>query len=340
MRENLLAMTKPTALCLMEPEMFVELFDAADRARLENSLDFIAPPHAATNYAELGGALARVEVLVGTWRFPRMTEAFLAQFPALKILFYVAGSVREKATPASWARPVRIVTAAAANAVPVAEFTFAQIVLGLKQVWASVDLGRRERRFVKMPVVSAGTFRSTVALLGLGHIGRLVAERLRTLAVNVIAYDPMVPPETARALGVTLCSLEDAFRTADLVSCHIPYLPATTRMIRGHHFSSMKPHAVFLNTARGEVTDEAELFAVLKARPDLTALIDVLCNEDPTALSPLHALPNAYITPHIAGSMGREWHRMGLTVAEEVERYVAGAPLLHELTQEKAAHSA
>jgi phosphoglycerate dehydrogenase-like enzyme len=333
-------MTKPAALCLMAPSLFAELFDDLDRARLEHALDFMAPPHSPADAAQLGAKLAHIEVIVGTWGFPRMTGEFLAQFPSLKTLFYVAGSVREKATPASWARPVRIVTAAAANAVPVAEFTFAQIVLGLKQAWASIDLGRREQRFVRMPVVSAGTFRSTVALLGLGHIGRLVAERLRTLAVHVIAYDPLVSPEDARSLGVTLCSLEDAFRTADFVSCHLPYLPTTTGLIRGHHFNSMKLNAVFLNTARGEVTDEPELLAVFQARPDLTALIDVLCNEDPAAPSPLHGLPNAYITPHIAGSMGREWHRLGLTVAEEVERYVAGTPLLHELTQEKAAHSA
>jgi phosphoglycerate dehydrogenase-like enzyme len=269
-----------------------------------------------------------------------MTAEFLAQFPALKILFYTAGSVREKATPASWARPVRVVTAAAANAVPVAEFTFAQIVLGLKQVWASVELGRREQRFVRLPVAAAGTFRSTVALLGLGHIGRLVAERLRTLSLNVIAYDPMLSPEEAQALGVTLCSLEEAFRTADLVSCHLPWLPATTRLIRGHHFQAMKPHAVFLNTARAEVTDENELLATLRARPDLTALIDVLGNEDPLVRSPLHALPNAFITPHIAGSLGHEWHRLGLTVVDEVERFVAGQPLRHELTADQAVHTA
>ncbi|ATC65829.1 glycerate dehydrogenase [Nibricoccus aquaticus] len=333
-------MKKPVALCLMKPSLYADLFDPVDRARLEELLDFVAPATDPAQIPGLGTDLARVEVLIGSWGLPRMTAEFLAQFPVLKILFYTAGSVREKSTPASWARPVRVVTAAAANAVPVAEFTFAQIVLGLKQVWPSVDLGRREQRFVRLPVAAAGTFRSTVALLGLGHIGRLVAERLRTLSLNVIAYDPMVSPEEARGLGFTLCSLEEAFRTADLVSCHLPWLPATNGLIRGHHFEAMKPHAVFLNTARAEVTDESELLAVLRARPDLTALIDVLVNEDPAVRSPLHALTNAFITPHIAGSLGHEWHRLGLTVVDEVERFVAGQPLRHELTADRAVFSA
>jgi phosphoglycerate dehydrogenase-like enzyme len=168
----------------------------------------------------------------------------------------------------------------------------------------------------------------------------MVAERLRHLPVEILAYDPVVPPAVAGQLGVRLCGLDEAFRRADVVSCHLPLLPATAGVIRGPHFAAMKPGAIFINTARGDVVAEAEMTAELQRRADLTALLDVIQDERPGATSPLFSLPNVWVTPHLAGSLGREQQMLGRLVADEVARYTAGQPLQHELTPETFATSA
>ena len=331
---------KPAALCLIAPELRASLFSPADWARLETSLRFVAPPCAPADFAALTGLLDEVEVLVGSWKLPTLDRTFLDSLPALRFLFYAAGSVREKVTPDSWARPVRVVTAAAANAVPVAEFVVAQIVLGLKQAWPAGARLRTEQRFNPPDLPPAGLFGSTVALLGLGHIGRMVAERLRHLPIEILAYDPVVSPTVAAQLRVRLCGLDEAFRRADVVSCHVPLLPSTAGLIRSPHFAAMKPGAVFINTARGEVVAEAEMAAELQRRPDLVALLDVIQDERPGATSPLFSLPNVWVTPHLAGSLGPERQMLGRLVADEVARYTTGQPLQHELTPETFALSA
>ncbi len=106
-------------------------------------------------------------------------------------------------------------------------------------------------------------------------------------------------------------------------------------MIRGAHFEAMKRGATFINTARGKVVAEAELIAVLRRRPDLFALLDVTQQEEPPPHSPLYALDNVLLTPHIAGSLGRECHRMGRLMAEELDRYLAGEPLRYAIDEER-----
>ena len=280
--------------------------------------------------------LADVELLFTGWGAPTLDEAFLAVAPKLKVVFYGAGSVRGMVTDASWDRGVRIVSAWAANAVPVIEYTFAQIILGLKLTWRLVRELRREGAWNRsLPVFGANG--STVGIISLGKIGRGVCERLKQLDVNVIAYDPFVTPADAAALGAELVSLEKVFARADVVSLHTPNLPETRGLITGAHLASMKPYATFINTARGAVVREDEMIGVLQDRPDLMAVLDVTDPEPPAEGSPLWSLANVVLTPHIAGAMGGECARMGWLMADDLKRYLAGEPLAHEITREQAA---
>ena len=235
-----------------------------------------------------------------------------------------------------WRQGVRVVSASAANAVPAAEFSFAQIVLALKHAWPLASRVRRERGFTRNFQLVPGSYGSTVGLLALGRIGRLVAERLRSLDVTVIAYDPLADPAVAQSLGVRLCGLEEVFTTADVVSCHLPLLPETRHAVRRGHFHVLRPGATFINTARGGVVAEEEMITVLRARPDLTAVLDVVESEPPAPESPLYDLPNVVLTPHIAGCIGRECARLGASVTADVGRYVRGEAMPNEITQELA----
>lgn len=328
---------KPSAIFLLSPDMMDLIYDEATRARIEGELTMITPPQSPETYGNLGAALEEVEVIVSTWGMPVMTPEFLHKFPKLKVLFYGAGSVRNLVTEASWARGVKVVSAGRANAIPTSEFAFANIVLCLKQAWPQANQITLEARYLKSSEPVVGAYESTVGLLGLGQIGRLVAQRLSTLDVRVVAYDPLVSEEDADSMGVTLMSLDEVFAQSDVVSCHMPWLPVTERNIRGAHFRVMKPNSSFINTARGAIVAEDEMIEVLGGRPDLFALLDVTYPEPPVEGSPLFTLPNVVITPHLAGSAGGECCRMGKLIAAEVGRYTRGEKLEHEITAAQAA---
>jgi phosphoglycerate dehydrogenase-like enzyme len=265
-----------------------------------------------------------------------MDAAFLAAAPKLRAVFYGAGSVRGMVTDALWERGLVVTSSWGANGIPVAEYTLSQILFSLKLGWRYALSIRRDGAYPRRWPVP-GAYGSTVAIVSLGMIGRLVCKLLRPFDIKVVAYDPFASPQDAAALGVTQCSLDECFARADVVSLHTPWLPETERMITGAHFRAMKQDATFINTARGAVVDEPAMVEVLRQRPDLTAILDVTHPEPPKPGSPLYTLPNVVLTPHIAGSMDTECRRMGRYAVEECRRFLAGEPLQWRVTRERAA---
>ena len=337
---SLPAFMKPKALYLLDADIFAAAFGLEARKTLATLVDFVAPPLTATTWRECGPYRHEVEVIFSGWGTPPMDAAFLAEFPKLRAVFHAAGSVKNFATDALWARGVRVTCAAAINAIPVAEFTLSQIIFCLKHGWQRVREVREERRFRKEDEHLPSVYGSTVGLLSLSRTGRRVAAHLRQLDVKVIAYDPVVPRAEAKAMGVRLCSLDDVFTQADVVSCHTPLLPETTRLVREHHFERMKAGASFINTARGSIVHEAEMLSVLARRLDLFALLDVTDPEPPDPNSLLFTLPNVVVTPHIAGSLGPECQRLGQMMVEELRRFLSGAPLQGEVLEDELSHVA
>jgi len=280
-------------------------------------------------------ALADAELLFTGWGAPTLDADFLAAAPKLRVVFYGAGSVRSVATNAMWDRGVRVVSARAANAVPVAEFTLGHILLALKLTWHYARAVRRQRQWAhSLPVF--GAYGSTVGVISLGRIGRRVCELLKPFDVNVIAYDPLATAEAAESLSVELVSLAELFARADVVSLHAPNLPETKGMITGELLAAMKHYATFINTARGAIVREGEMLDVLRSRPDLMAVLDVTDPEPPAPDSPLWTTDNVVLTPHIAGSLGPECARMGWMMVGELKHYLAGEPLAHEITRRQA----
>ncbi|WP_210480073.1 hydroxyacid dehydrogenase [Naasia sp. SYSU D00948] len=284
------------------------------------------PPFVPSDRASAGDArLADVEVLLSGWGAPVMDEEFCARAPRLRAVLYAAGAVRGFVTPALERRGIAVASAAAANAIPVAEYTLATILFSLKRGW----------RFLRLPASATadldavpGTYRSTVGLLALGMIGRLVAERLRSTDVRVLAYDPYATAEEAAELGVRLVDLPELF-TADVVSIHAPLVEETRHLVGRTLLASMRQRATLINTARGGIVDHTALAEVLAARPDLQAVLDVTEPEPLPADSPLRSLPNVVLTPHIAGSLGPECHRMADLMIDELRRLTSGSGLRH-----------
>lgn len=324
-------------LFILNPKSFAQIYSAMELNDIQKHVEIYAPPQTAQSIRENLGLLEQADVIFSGWGGPLLDEDFLAAAPRLKAFFYGAGTIRALVTDAFWRSGILITSAAAANAVPVAEFTLAQIILSLRLAWrAALDIKREGRYSTEIKQRIPGVYRTTVGLISLGLIGRMVAEHLRILDVHVIAYDPFVQPETAAQLNLELCAtLDEVFQRAEVVSLHTPWLKETEGMITGAHFRQMKPNATFINTARGAVVREAEMIEVLQQRPDLTALLDVTYPEPPAEASPLLTLPNIVLTPHLAGSTNQECERMGRYMVEELERFVKGEPLRYGITREQ-----
>jgi phosphoglycerate dehydrogenase-like enzyme len=279
--------------------------------------------------------LERTEVILTSWGAPVMDEAFLSATPRLRAVFYAAGTVRYFITDAIWRREVRVFTARSINAIPTSEYAAAVILLSLKKFWHYARL-TRERCTYPKELPQLGIYRRTVGLVSYGAVGRLVRQRLRLSGLNVLVYDPYVSLVEAEHEGVRLVSLDELFSEADVVSLHTPLLAETKNLITGAHFGRMRPHAVFINTARGAIVNEAEMIVAAQSRADLQLILDVTASEPPPADSPLYTLPNVVLTPHIAGSSGHECRRLGDAMVDELRRFVEGKPLQYELSSSSA----
>ena len=324
-------MTRLTAALAMWPGIEKELLDAAALQTLGEVADLVAPQP--VDLAEAPAErLEPIEVLIGGWGCPGLTAEVLDRLPNLRLLAYAAGTMRFTVTDALWARGIAVSSAAAANAIPVAEFTFAAIVMIAKDVFRVRDHHRTKRGKSFYggigPAGPIGTNGLRVGVVGASKIGRLVIEKLATLDVAVAVSDPFVDAAEAARLGVELMDLDDLCAWANVVTIHAPQLPATDKMFDATRLARMADGAWLVNTARGSLVDTAALEAECAAGR-LCAFIDTPDPEPLPEDSPLWDLENVVVTPHIAGSIGNEIARMGTLAVAEVKRFATGEPLAH-----------
>lgn len=324
------------AAFLASPDLIADVYGESRRERVAALTDLLPEIISPKNLEEALPRLHDVEVFFSTWGMPRLMPEQLDRLPNLRAIFYAAGSVQTWAPP-YLERGIVVVSAWRANAIPVAEFTLAQILLACKGYFRNV-------REFKTPGITAhaasrgpGCYGETVALLGMGAIGSAVAQRLRPFRLNVIAYDPFLDEARAHELNVERVSLEEAFARAYVISNHLPVKPETDGLVDGRLLGRMRDGATFINTGRGRTVKEPELVETLARRADLTALLDVTDPEPAPPDSPLFRLPNVQVSTHIAGSIRDEVHRLADYCLEEFERYARGEPLQHQVTPEMLA---
>lgn len=273
--------------------------------------------------------LERAEVLVGHWGCPTLTADVLRAAPRLTLFAYAAGTVKWQVTDAVWERDVLVTSAAAANAVPVAEYTVAMVLLAGKGVLLSREQMRDPSVDVPLDPLRIGNVGKRVGLVGASHVGRLVIELLRPYELVVSVFDPFLSPEEASALGVDLVpDLDELCAESDILSLHAPDVPSTRSMIGADQLARLRDGATLINTARPALIDTAALESELTSGR-LAAILDVTDPEPMPPDHPLLALPNVFATPHVAGAAGTEMVRLGELAVTEVERFVSGLPPLH-----------
>ena len=267
--------------------------------------------------------LRETQVIFSTWGMPNLRKEHFDQLPNLKAVFYAAGSVKGFAE-LFLDRNIEIMSSWAANAVPVAEFSLAQILLATKGYFFNTQSYKNPS---SINFKGRGNFGATVALLGCGQIARKLIELLKPFELKLMVVDPYLSDSDSKSLGVQKVSLEEAFAQAYVVSNHLPNLMELREVIKGKHFASMLDHATFINTGRGAQVHEPEMLEVFQSRPDLTALLDVTCPEPPIEGSLLYKLPNIHLSSHIAGSLGDEVVRMADYAIADFKKWFKGEPM-------------
>ncbi len=293
-----------TAFICSAPQTIARVFGDDETARLAAHSELL--PGVFSKEDALADRLVEVDALFSTWGMPVFTkDEIAAHLPRVKALFYAAGATDAFVRP-FLAQGVGVMSAWRSNAVPVAEFCQAQILLALKGYFRNVREGRAARG---RAVAGPGIYGEGVALIGDGAVAHCLMDRLGSSNIKVT----MIPSKPFERT----VSLEEAFRTAFVVSNHLPDRDDNVASIGRAHFESMREGATFINTGRGRQIDEKALADVMAARPDLTALLDVTYPEPPAKDSPLWTLPNVVISSHIAGSLGDEVRRMAASAIDD-----------------------
>ena len=266
----------------------------------------------------------KVEFVFSTWNMPKFTkEEIKIIFPNLKYIFYAAGTVKYFAEP-FLELGIEVFSADSINAISVAEYTYAQILMANKGYFQA-ERFYRKRKYKKARNIALrhkGNYQSVIGIIGAGNIGKKVIKYLanKSHEYRILVNDIMLSQSEAYEMGCELVSLGDLFKESDVISNHLPDIDSTRNIINIELMSNMKKNATLINTGRGRQIVEKDLFTVLKKRKDLTAVLDVVSHEPPLPFSKFYSLPNVFLSPHIAGSIGNENFRMGEYMLNLYER--------------------
>lgn len=332
---------RPFAVFAMNAVHLPELFPPRLMTRLRQ-LAQVDPTLVVQDFSDPAAAeaLGRAEVLVTGWGCPHLGAEVLAAAPRLHAVLHAGGSVRHLVGEPFWDRGLALSSAVQANALPVAEYTLAMILLAGKDAFALRERFRAEPVYpAPTQYAGVGNLGRRVGLIGASRVGRRVLELLRPFDLSARLYDPYVDAAEAAELGAVPLDLDELLRTSDIVSVHAPDIPQTHRMLNRERLALIPDGGVLINTSRGALIDHTALTEELVSGR-LSAILDVTDPEPLPADSPLYRLPNVFLTPHIAGSLGNELARLGGTVVTELERLTSGLPPAHPVHRAQLAISA
>jgi phosphoglycerate dehydrogenase-like enzyme len=257
--------------------------------------------------AELPRVLGEAEYLMGF--IGPLSDETLREAKRLKLVQLLSAGYDRFNLEGARATRLPVAVNGGANAISVAEHAIMLILSTLKhltELQQAVYAGKWRDHGLRLYELSY----STVGIVGLGRIGQQLAERLQGWHVKLLYFDPFrLTPERERELGATYVPLDELLAAADVVTIHVPLNAQTRHLIDARALGLMKRTAVLVNTARGGLVDEAALAEALRSGQIGAAGLDVLDQEPPPADHPLFGLPNAILTPHMAGPTWQSWPR-------------------------------
>jgi phosphoglycerate dehydrogenase-like enzyme len=293
------------------------------------------PPRPVVAGEDLPALLEGAVVCLTGWGTPPLSQETLVNRATLRLIAHTAGSIRRIVPLEAMRQGLRVSHAAAIIADAVAEFVIGQAILGLRQIH-QLDRSLRagdEWSEVRQRHPGGLLGARTVGVVGAGHVGRAVIRLLQPFGARVLVYDPLLSEIESTALGVRLCPLEEVFAGSDVVTLHAPVLPQTAGMIGARQLVLLRDGALFINTARAALVDEAALLRELQSGR-ISAALDVFAEEPLPVENPFRQLPNVILSPHAAGHTLDTYHRQGQAMVDEVGRLLRGEQLRFEISPE------
>lgn len=303
------------------------------KEKISGATVMLSPVRSREEFFARADEMKGVDIIFSTWGMLRLTaDEIKAYLPRLRAVFYAAGTVQYFARPFIECG-VKVFSAWAANSVPVAEIAASEIILANKGFFQRRVRSRADWDNSDPEGLFFGNFKAKVGLLGAGMIGKGVIRNLAHTDLDIYVFDPFLPDDAAAELSVTKKPLEWIFENCRVISNHLANNEQTRGMIDKRLFDKMGMGAVFINTGRGAQVVEADMIAAMKDDPTKAAILDVTDPVEPPADdSELYKLDNVFLTPHIAGSIGAEYHRLSEYMWNEFSAYAAGEPTKYEVT--------
>jgi D-3-phosphoglycerate dehydrogenase / 2-oxoglutarate reductase len=252
----------------------------------------------------------------------KVTRMVIEAAPKLRAVGRAGVGVDNVDVAAATQRGVVVMNTPGGNTVTTAELSFAMLLAlarKVPQAHSSMAAGKWDRKLFQ----GIELLDKTLGILGMGRIGSEVAKRARAFGMRVIAYDPYLTEDRAKAIGAEFAGeVDDIYRVADFISVHMPVTPETKGMLNAAAFAKMKPGVRIVNCARGEIISETDLVAALESGKVAGAALDVFAVEPLPADHPYRKQPNIILTPHLGASTQEAQEKCGIEVAEVITAYL------------------
>jgi len=289
---------------------------AADTFR---ALGWTVDPRTGRSSEELARDLADADALI-VRSATQVTASLLSAAPRLRVVARAGTGVDNVDVPAASDRGIVVMNAAGANSVSVAEHAFA-LLLALARAIPAADASMKRGIWDKKRLTGTELRGKLLGIVGFGRIGREVAGRARSFGMEVAAHDPFIAARAADAAGVPLLTLDELLKRADFLTLHVPALDETRHMLNKETLARCRRGVRIVNTARGELIDEAALADAIESGHVAGAALDVF-EKEPPADQRLTSLPQVIATPHIAASTTEAQELVGMEIALSVRDYL------------------
>ena len=266
----------------------------------------------------------------------QVDAALLEHGPKLRVIGRAGVGVDNVELEAATRKGIAVMNTPGANAVAVAELTLG-LMLGMARFISRADGLMHEGKWEKKSLLGTELRGKTLGLVGLGKIGMEVARRAKAFGMEILGHDPFVSAAVAKENGIRLGALDEVYAAADFLTLHVGLTPQTAGMINAESIKKMKKGVRLVNCARGELVDEAALAQALKQGQVAGAALDVF-QEEPLKNSPLTALENVILTPHIAGSTHEAQEAVGVQVARQVKEYLKSGVITNAVNVPSVSH--
>ncbi len=279
--------------------------------------------------AELAEIIAPYHALV-VRSSTRVTREVIERAEALRVIGRAGVGVDNIDLEAATRRGVVVMNSPLGNSVTTAEHALSMLMALARHIPAAnaaVKAGRWERgKFTGVEVSN-----KTLGVIGLGNIGRIVAERAQGLKMKVVGYDPILTAEAAARVGVELVSLEQLYRRADFITVHAPLTNDTRGLVGAAAFALMKPGVRIINCARGGIVDEQALCEALRAGRVAGAALDVFVEEPPPKDHPLLQFDNVIATPHLGAATDEAQIQVSIDIAQQIAEFLLEGVIRHSV---------